>query len=196
MKQNRDDALTYIELVLEDATLNMGASEPGGASRYGISVLYLSDYNHKHGGPQVGTFEGQSVYATVQNIVDLTEAQARAVYEEMLLDPILFDQLPGGVDFMLAQITANLGTTGGIRALQMALRMWPLTGVMDSDTMARVTAEDPKTLVASLGSVWIGFKSASPNWNPSPVTKNGYGHGWTNRNINAYNHALPLIGGK
>lgn len=182
MIQNRKAALDAI-LASEDGTLNLAKTEPGGASRWGVSVDYLTDYHRKLGHPP----------ATIQDVVDLTRDGAVQVYTAMLLDPIRFDELPSGVDYRLADITTNSGMTGGPTLLQLALGMWPLTGKVDDATMAKVKATDPKALILALSAAWITQKHNSENWNPSPVTKNGFGHGWSNRNISATQLALSMV---
>lgn len=182
MQENRTTALNYI-LASEDGTLNLSPSEPGGASKWGVSVDLLTDYYKKIGKPK----------ATIGDVTALTRDDAIVVYDSMLLDPLRFDELPSGVDYRVSDIETNSGVTGGVEVLQLALGMWPLTGKMDDATMARVKNIDPRLLVSLLGAVWIGKKHESPNWNPSPVTKNGFGHGWSNRRLAADDQALEMI---
>src|SRR6185312_4100271 len=162
-------------------TLNLSPNEPGGASRGGVSVDLLTDYYKKIG-------KGRK--ATIQDVTDLTVDDVNAVYGAMLLDPLRFDELPSGVDYRVADIEVNSGATGGVQVLQLALGMWPLSGVMDDATMARVKNIDAKLLIQLLGAAWIAKKHESPNWNPSPVTANGYGHGWSNRRLAADDQEL------
>ena len=182
MRVNRQAALGFI-LNDEGDELNIGGSEPGGGSRFGLSITFLSEYRHKHG----------LASATIDDLKALSEVSAAAIYAETLLDPIRFDELPAGVDYRLADIATNLGLTGGPTALQLALGMWPLTGIMDAATMAAVSKVEPKALVSSLSAVWIATKHTSPNWGPSPITKNGYGHGWSARNQRATARALAMV---
>lgn len=183
MNKNRTAALDMI-LVSEGPELNISPNEPGGASKYGVSVDFLTDYNKTVGKPR----------ATVAAISDLTEADARVIYSSMLLDKLRFDELPSGVDYRFIDIATNLGMSGGPKLLQLCLRMWPLTNQMDDATITNVGKEDPTSLVKMLSAAWIAKKAESPNWGPSPVTKSGYGHGWTNRNVAATQAALLLVG--
>lgn len=182
MQKNRTATLDMI-LASEGPELNVSPNEPGGASRYGVSVSFLTDYNRTLARPP----------ATIDSIRVLTEADARTVYGAMLLDRLRFDEFPSGVDYRFTDIATNLGMTGGPRLLQLALGMWPITGKVDDETMARVRLADPATLIFSLSAAWIAKKAESPNWGPSPVTKTGYGHGWTNRNVAATAAALKLV---
>lgn len=182
MLVNRSITLDSI-LQWEGSDLNMAPTEPGGASKYGISVDFLTDYRKKHGLDA----------ATVNNVAALTEDAARQIYNERLLDPLQFDQLPNGVDFRLADLTTNLGMTGGPNLLQLCLGMYPLTGMVDAPTLALVNSVDPKALVIALSAAWIAVKHQSSNWGPSSVSKSGFGHGWSNRNTAQKLASLELI---
>lgn len=178
-------------LVIEGSELNInppgtpaGQGEPGGASRYGVSVTALSDLRKSQGKPP----------ATVEDIRNLTADGAAEFYRLVTAASIRFEDLNAGVDYRLFDITANLGPTGGVWALELALGHWPLTGKMTDDLVATANAENPRSLVKALSAAWISKKHESPNWNPSPLTRNGYGHGWSNRNIKATARALALIG--
>lgn len=183
MQQNRIQTLDEI-LRWEGDDLNTSPSEPGGASKYGVSVDFLTDYRKAKGLPA----------ATIPNVAALTQEDAEEIYSTTLLNPIRFDELPSGVDYRLADITTNLGMTGGPNLIQLCLGMWPLTGKVDDTTLAKVLAVDAKSLIYALSAAWIARKNLSSNWGPSAITKNGYGHGWTNRNIAATETALAMVG--
>lgn len=181
MNSNRSQALQYI-LEDEGAEFNVSASEPGGASKYGVSVTALSDFNKRNGKPP----------ATIADVGNMTPELAGQIYKADYLEPIRFNDLPSGVDYRLADIVVNLGVTGGITALQLALGMWPITGIMDAATLAMLNG-DPKAIILSLSAAWIAKKHESANWGPSPVTKNGFGHGWSARNIRATARAIAMV---
>ena len=177
MLANRTQALAYI-LEDEGPELNVGPGEPGGASRLGVSVTALSDWNKRHGKNP----------ATIGDVSLMTPALAGEIYGSDYLDVMRFNEMPAGVDYRLADIAVNLGVTGGSTALQLALGMWPVTGIIDAATMAAVTAADAKALAQSLSAAWIAKKHESPSWSK-------YGHGWSARNQRATQRALAMIGG-
>jgi lysozyme family protein len=187
MKQNRPATFAAI-LASEDGTLNVAKSEPGGASKWGVSVDFLTDwYRLKNMGRK----------ATVDDVAKLTDQDAMTIYGVMILDAIHFDDLPSGVDYRLADIVTNLGVTGGITLLQIVLGMWQPTGHVDEETMSRIHGIDPLEMVAALSAAWITKKHDSPSWYPVSVNPNskvahGAGHGWTNRNISATALALSM----
>jgi lysozyme family protein len=183
MKENRATTLDSI-LSWEGGDLNLSPGEPGGASKFGISVNFLSDYRFTQGQPK----------ASISDVSNLTADDARNIYDVMLLSRIRFDDLPPGVDYRLADIATNSGMTGGPQLLQLALGMFPLSGSVDQATIAAAKAADPKALVIALSAAWIANKHASPSWGPNPpITKTGFGHGWSNRNNAQKEAALLLI---
>lgn len=184
MINNLTQSLSYV-LTDEGPELNVGGSEPGGASRMGVSVTALSDWHKQHGIPP----------ATVDDVAAMTADLAGQIYTANFANPIRFNDLPAGVDYRLLDISVNLGVTGGITLLQLALSMWPLSGKMDDATITAVKTVDPKALVIALGAAWLAKKHESPGWLPHPGSVNGYGHGWTNRAIKARDRALQMVGG-
>lgn len=175
MFANRQAALGYI-LEDEGPEFNVSPSEPGGASRYGVSVTALSDWNKRHGKPP----------ATIADVGNMTSDLASLIYGADYLDRVQFDEITSGVDYRLADISVNLGTTGGVTTLQLALGMWPLTGIMDTATLAKVASVDPKALVMALSAAWIAKKHESTSWHI-------YGHGWSNRCAAATQRAIAMV---
>jgi lysozyme family protein len=182
MNANLPAALAYIDED-EGPEVNISPNEPGGESKHGVSLTFLTDWRKTKGLSP----------ATIDDVAAVTSETAAQAYTDMFAVPLRFDELPGGADYRLLDIAVNLGLHGGITALQLALGLWPLDGVMDDDTVAFAKRADPKALVLTLGAVWISKKHESPNWGPSPVTKTGYGHGWMNRCNKANARALALI---
>lgn len=176
-------ALAFIDQD-EGPELNIGGSEPGGSSKHGVSMTVLQEWHAAHGLPA----------PTMDDMRAVDAALAGQIYTARFAEPIRFNDLPGGVDYRLLDIAVNLGVAGGITALQLALSAWPITGVLDVATLAQAQRSEPKVLVMALSAVWITKKHDSPNWYPSPITKTGFGHGWTNRNARATTRALTLIG--
>lgn len=175
MQSNLQTALGFI-LSDEGPELNVGGSEPGGASKLGVSVTALSDWHKQQGLPA----------ATVADVSAMTADLAGQIYAHNYADPIRFNDLPGGVDYRLLDIAVNLGVAGGTTALQLALGMWPISGTMDAATAKAVSLVDPSALVRALSAAWISKKHESPNW-PR------YGHGWSNRNARATVNALTMV---
>lgn len=180
---NLAQALAFIDQD-EGPELNVGGSEPGGSSKHGVSMTVLQEWHKANGLPPPTMDDMRAVDAVL----------AGKIYTANFAAPIRFNDLPAGPDYRLLDISVNLGVAGGISALQLALGIWPVTGIMSDVLVALAKAKPPRELIAALSAVWVSKKHESPNWNPSPITKTGYGHGWTARNIRATARALSLIG--
>lgn len=180
MKTSIDSTLDFI-LQDEGAEFNKGGSEPGGGSKYGVS---LTVYREVRPG------------ATLDDLSGLTRADAEHIYASHILPQIRFDELPVGVDYRFADIRVNLGQTGAVNLLELIAGRWPLTGKMDDALVTFCSLHKPDALVLSLSAAWIAKKHESPNWGPSPQTKTGYGHGWSNRNVAATRRAGKMLGWK
>lgn len=183
----QDNLAATLAFILEDegSDLNLGGSEPGGGSKYGVSMTALADWCKANGKPS----------PTIDDLAAMTPDEASEIYTANFAHPIAFDQLPAGVDYRLLDICVNLGVTGGIKLLQVVLGLWQTSGTMDAATLGAVNAADAKHTVVAIGCGWLVKKHESPNWQPSPVTASGYGHGWTNRMLKANRRALAMIKG-
>ena len=178
MQANISQAVSYI-LEDEGPEINDSPSEPGHISVYGLSLTYMKEIFPS---------------TTFDDVKAMTAARASEIYGTIVAPTIRFNDLPSGVDYRLLDIRVNLGLTGGIMALELALGRFPVLGVLTDDLIGATHGMVPQALVAALSAVWITKKHESPNWKPSIVTMNGYGHGWSNRNIRATARALAMIG--
>ena len=176
MRETFDKCIGLI-LDSEGPELNVGGSEPGGASRYGVSVDALTDWFRRSGRPP----------ATVADVRDMTADLASTIYRAMYADRIRFDDMPVGVDYTMLDKSINLGVTGGARLLQVTLGIWPVTGKFDDETIISLGAIDPSDMIHMIGAAWLAKKFESPGF----VTA---GHGWTNRRNRVDKDALKLAG--
>jgi lysozyme family protein len=177
MLANRAATLAYIDAD-EGPEVNISAGEPGGGSAHGLSVEVWNEYNKAHGLP----------VSTVKDLGKVTATLAGQVYAWRFLDPIRFDDLPAGVDYRMADAAITLGETGACLILQMALQMYPVTGIMDAATLKAVDAADPKIIIAALDAAWLAWKHG--------MTADGwshYSHGWINRVVRVRDRALAML---
>lgn len=154
-----------------------GQGEPGGASKYGVSVDALTDWHRRTGLPA----------ATVSDVSRMTQELASDIYWGNYAVPIRYEELPAGVDYRLADISINLGVTGGAWLLQVTLGVWPLSNQITDDVLKEVLRQDPRVLTYALGAAWLSKKHEQPGWVKS-------GHGWTNRAVRVTQDALKMIG--
>jgi lysozyme family protein len=161
MQSNLAQSLTYITGD-EGPELNVSPDEPGGASKWGVTLTDLSEVRGK--------------VCTVDDVGALTQDDANAIFSTRFAVPIHFNDLPSGVDYRMLDCAVTLGITGSIEALQMCLAMWPTTGAMDAPTLAAVNAATSAVLVLQLDAAWLTWKRMleADGWSK-------YGRGWTNR---------------
>lgn len=174
---NRPAALVFIAED-EGPEVNVSPDEPGGISCRGVTLIVLGEYNKEHGLPP----------AVAADVAALTQDLADKVYIWRFLDPIRFNDLPSGIDYRMADSAITLGLSGSCIAVQMALALWPVTGVMDDATIAAIKAEDPKLVIAALDAAWITWKHGM-----TPTGWAKYGHGWTLRVRRVRDRALAML---
>lgn len=82
-------------LVDEGSELNISSHEPGGASRYGVSIDALTTFLKRK--------------ATVQDLKAMSPATVAQVYRTLYADPIGFDKLPVGLNYAALDFGINSG---------------------------------------------------------------------------------------
>lgn len=174
-------------LVSEGPEVNVSKQEPGGISKYGVSLQTYAEWCKRTKRP-VPTFD------TIRN---LSSDQAATFYRSAFGDVIHYDELPAGVDYRLLDIATNLGVSGGLRLLAAVLGQWDS---MEGRVLAAAAAQkvDSATLIRDLGIGWIAIKSQASSWYPiigadGGILVHGNGHGWTNRWRAADAQAMTLI---
>ena len=150
--------------------------EPGGASKFGISVVALSDFRVSKG----------LAAATITDVKALTEDDATAFYSGWVMPQFRFDDLPSGDDYAIFDKVTNLGLTGGISLVELTLGRLPLTGRMTDDLLVAVKAAEARTFIVALGAAWIAEKHTQPSWAID-------GHGWSNRRARVDAQALAMV---
>lgn len=174
MQANLAQSLAYITGD-EGPELNVSPGEPGGASKWGVSLTVLSEHLGKP--------------CAVADVAALTQDDANAIYSARFAAPILFGDLPPGVDYRMLDCAVTLGVTGAVEALQMCLAMWPTTGVMDTPTMAEARAATPAVLVLQLDAAWLTWKRGL-----TPTGWKENGHGWNNRVLKVRTRLPAMMG--
>lgn len=176
MNATLPQALDFI-IRWEGPEINESPGEPGGISKYGVSLMAYQEDSHPT--------------ATKDTIRNLSEADARAFYSRRAAK-VRFSDLPSGVDLAALNLAVTTGITGAALILQMTVDIWLATGKFDDATVAALKAADPKTVVHAAGSAWLAWKARSD----TTLTEWGrYQHGWINRDKDFRSTALALVGG-
>lgn len=178
MQINRQPALDYIDTD-EGFAININVHEPGGISAHGVTLALLADYNKEMGLPK----------PDAQDIRLMTKEQAGKIFTWAFLDPLRFDELPSGIDYRMADAAITLGLRGSCVALQMALLVYPVSGIMDDKTIATIKATNPGLIIAALNAAWITWKHGIATEERWQLLQ----HGWINRCIKVRDRALKML---
>ena len=111
-------------------------SDPGGATKYGITHLTLAAH--------------RGVRSVSKSAVrELARAEAAEIYVTRYAAPIRFGALPIGVDYAVLDAAVNSGPARGVRWLQKAVGAKP-DGKLGPVTLGLVTAADPVAVIEDM----------------------------------------------
>jgi len=108
--------------------------DPGGPTRWGISLRMLSAWRGKS--------------CTAQDVQALEEAEALDIYRQEFWHLIAGDQLPPGINLMTFDCAVNQGPGHAVRWLQAAAGV-PADGILGSKTLQAVAESLPSILINS-----------------------------------------------
>jgi len=149
-----DFNLAFERLLGNEGGLVSNPADPGGLTRYGISQRSYPDVD----------------------IRNLTEADARAIYQRDFWNVLGADQYDGAIGFQLFDIAVNSGVRNAARMLQRAVGAVD-DGVVGPKTRAAVAAMPVPAVLLKLNAERIEFYTGNQNW----LT---FGKGWSNRVAN------------
>ena len=170
----------------EGAEINISPNEPGGISKYGVSLQTYAEWCKKQG-------KAKPTFDTIKN---MDKPTAMIFYKSAFADVFRFDQLASGVDYRMFDVSVNLGINGGIKLLAAVVGEW---STLDPAVIVKAANKiSARQLCPLLGAGWIAIKSTRDTWQYKTVDGKqvkGYGHGWINRRNFADTNALKLITG-
>jgi lysozyme family protein len=134
-------------------------SDPGGATKYGITRATLSSWR------------GRSVTRT--DVRRLTREEAGAIYKARYWDGVRADHLPAGVDYCVFDAAVNSGPGRAAKWLQAATRV-AQDGAVGPVTLAAAGRRDPKELIDDICDVRLAFLRGLSTWSV-------FGRGWERR---------------
>lgn len=154
-----------LNAVLKLSTNNEGGyvnhpRDPGGPTNHGITIATLRAHR------------GGSV--SINDVKNLTLAEANAIYEKSYWKPIWGDQLPAGLDYAMFDFAINSGVSRAVKTLQGLLPGIAIDGVMGPKTLAALQAFDVADLIKRLCEARLNFCMKLKNWKD-------FGRGWTYR---------------
>ena len=146
------------------------ATDPGGPTNWGITIHDARQY--------------WKPSATAEDVKNMPKSIAEAIYQKHYADPILYNDLPAGVDYTILDYAINSGISKAVKTAQTIVGV-PVDGVMGPITLAKIKEYDAVSLINAIYQDRINFLKTLHTWST-------YGHGWTNRCNNGRNLAVAL----
>jgi lysozyme family protein len=169
--ENFDPCLTFV-LSAEGGYVD-DPLDPGGATNLGITLRVLSEWRH--------------TAVTKDDVRNLTDEEAGAIYRARYWNVVRGDDLPAGIDLMVFDAGVNLGTGRSARMLQAAVGV-AQDGAMGPATLGAVQGQqDTPGLISKLA-------DAREAYYHSLSTFPRFGTGWTTRVNRAKERALQMAG--
>lgn len=147
--------------------------DKGGPTKYGVTLGRLATIKGVRE-PKRGT----AAFATLKNeLYALTEDEIKAIYKRDYWDAVRGDDLPAGVNLVVADFGLNSGPSRAVKALQ-KLCGNPQTGRMDDETIREANAYVPAELIMHYCDERARFLNAIVESNPS---QRKFQKGWLSR---------------
>jgi hypothetical protein len=145
--------------------------DPGGATNMGITIGTLR------------AWRGQPV--TVEDVRNLSQQEARAIYRANYWNPLRCDDLPLGVDMVVFDFGVNAGIRRSAMTLQQVVGV-AQDGIVGPETLAAVARFAPAQVVDRFGAARLAFYRDLKDW-PE------FGKGWTDREAESQSEARALM---
>jgi len=172
----------FVDLVLDaEGGLSNDPSDMGGLTNRGITVATFKEYlNDVEDRDYPCGMEEAS-----ERLYDLTEQDAILIYEHYYWNEIRADDLPNGIDVLLADFAVNSGVRTAVTVLQEMLAV-SMDGILGPKTLAALSKKDPKAFTNKLlqRRLQYYFQVAQLNENAK------FHRGWNNRVIHIYNELI------
>lgn len=170
---------TWIAYILADEgpEVNQSPDEPGGISKYGVSLSAYDDYCHAN---------GLAVPSTT-DIANLTVGQATEFYS-WFFSPFMLDQMTAAVAYRIADLVVTLGRNGAMEVICETLGIWPIADAMTPAILALINGTDAVVLIWGLSAAWLATKRGK-----SAAGTVTYGNGWNNRMLDSKSKSLALV---
>lgn len=144
--------------------------DPGGATNFGITRETLA---RARGRP-----------VSVEDVRNLTRAEAVSIYRRFYWDAVRADELPPGLALVVFDLAVNSGPFRAVQMLQRALGT-EADGIVGPVTLNAARDADPAETIRSLSRARLGFLARLATW---PV----FGRGWRRRVLALEQEALRL----
>jgi lysozyme family protein len=147
-------------------------TDPGGPTNWGITIYDARKY--------------WKADATAEDVKNMPKSVAEDIYVKHYATPILYANLPAGVDYSVLDYAVNSGVSRAVQSLQTIVGT-TADGIMGPATLAAVNKNNPTDLINKIWDDRLAYDhSLTKLWLI-------YGHGWTNRCIKGKKLALALL---
>lgn len=171
MRENYDESLR--RLLKHEGGYTNHPSDPGGPTKYGITIHDYRKYVNKSG--------------TAADVKAMTLEQAMGIYRARYWDSQKCDLLPSGVDYAIFDYGVNSGIGRSGKVLRRLLGMPDNTHVITNAVVSAANKRDAAELVKAICDERLAFLKRLRTW---PT----FGKGWGRRVAEVRAHALKLAG--
>lgn len=176
MKHNEDKALAWIGLS-EGGYVNH-PKDPGGATDRGITQRTFDSWNRTHGRP-------------IRPVRGISKEDAEDILVAQYFTPVWFNDLPDGIDYMVADYSVNSGPKRAVKDLQHELGFTgaDVDGIMGVKTLDAVRQKNAKVLIEGYTERRLRFLKSLKTWAT-------FGRGWESRVDAVEARALQMAAGR
>lgn len=171
MKENFEKCLK--EVLRHEGGYVNDKRDPGGATKYGITIGTLSDWRKRR--------------VTVADVQALTRDEAAAIYRANYWNPIRGDDLPSGIDAVAFDAAVNSGVSRGAKWVQAAAGV-TADGKIGPQTLTALRSADPVIVIHRALNARLEFLRSLKTWRT-------FGRGWQRRVDEVRAFALHLAEG-
>lgn len=151
--------------------------DPGGATNKGITLNTFRRYIKPKG--------------TVQDLKNLTVAQAETVYKRRYWDSVMANDLPPGVDYAVFDFSVNSGPSRAAKYLQRVVGC-PQDGRIGPRTLDACNAMKPEDLVNQLCDKRLAYMKRIKHGKTGARLWDTFGKGWGRRVAHVRKNGLEL----
>jgi lysozyme family protein len=160
MNSNFEASLAALESARDEGGYVNNPHDTGGATNHGITQATYDKYRQSHG-------------LLKQDVRDITQEEAAAIYNSGYWLPAYCNELPVGVDFCVFDFAVNSGVYRSVFCLQQVVGALQ-DGQVGPKTLAAVAAMTPADIIDGVCNARMRFLEG--RWNFSI-----FGDGWKNR---------------
>lgn len=135
-------------------------SDPGGPTKYGITIHDYRKYINKAG--------------TAEDVKRLTLDQATRIYRPHYWDALRCDELPAGLDYSVFDYGVNSGVGRAGKVLRRLCGLPDTVSTVTPEVLTAVGKRDPIKLIEAMNAERLKFLQSLSTWNV-------FGNGWTRR---------------